>query len=96
MPKDQDQPEGAVDVSSTRWLGEVGKPDTTPQRSNVYWEHPRVVAAVEELHAAAEAYAVEKQKLPRQTSWSAWTDCCNRLENAARRYSDTVREYTIS
>ena len=83
-------------VRSSAWLGEVGKPNTTPQPGNVYWEHPRVVAACEELHAAADAYAAEKVKSPKDSSFAKWSDACNRLENAAKAYANTVREYTIA
>lgn len=73
---------------------EIGKPNYKPIGNNVIWEHPRVVAAHEELDKAAVAYAAEKAKWPQDSSFGKWSNACNRLENAAIVFANTVKEYT--
>lgn len=83
-------------VSSTEWLGDIGQPNTTPLPGNVAWEHPRVEAACEELHKAATHLAKERAKFPKESSFTEWSEACNRLENAAIAFGNAVREYTVA
>jgi hypothetical protein len=66
-----------------------------PLPGNAAWEHPRVEAASIELLEAAESCATEKKKFPQDSSFDAWCRCCNRLQNAAIAFGNTVREYTL-
>lgn len=73
----------------------VGQPNYEPLPCNVAWEHPRVESAANELMAAADDLAFEKKKFANETSLEQWSKACNRLENAAIAFANTVREYTI-
>lgn len=56
-------------------------------------DHPRIVAAMDELHRAAEAFVEVKAINCWDRSPKAFADACNRLGNAAIAFAASIREY---